>query len=101
MPTMITGGQGTSATVMSWGLFALAKHPEVQAKLREELLSIMNERPSLDELNTLTYLDYFVKETMRVYLPVKSMGREAIEDEVIPLSEPVVDASGNLCTSIR
>lgn len=52
--------------MITWALYALSKSPQVQSKLLEELLACPHDSPSLDELNALTYLDYVVKETLRL-----------------------------------
>ncbi|KAI5981584.1 cytochrome P450 [Pisolithus albus] len=50
----------TTAMTMTWGLLELARHPNVQNKLREELLSFGGE-PSYDQLtNHFPYLDAVV-----------------------------------------
>jgi cytochrome P450 len=55
---------------VTWALFALTQNPMAQARLREELLSIPTDRPTMDELNALPYLDCVVRETLRMYAPV-------------------------------
>ena len=59
-----------------WCLFALTQAPEVQRKLREELLSVDTDKPDMDQLNSLPYLDAVCRETLRLYvqlLPVISL----------------------------
>jgi hypothetical protein len=43
---------------------------EIQTRLRNELLTVDNENPSMDDLNALPYLDCVVRETMRAHAPV-------------------------------
>lgn len=59
-----------NSTAATWGLFELATNPEVQTRLRNELLAVDNDNPSMDELNALPYLDCFVRETLRAHAPV-------------------------------
>ena len=49
-----------------WALFALSQRPDVQRKLRDELFQIQTDTPTMDELNSLPYLDMVVKETLRL-----------------------------------
>ena len=49
----------------TWALFAMSKDKSIQAKLREALFSIDTENPTMDELNSITYLEHFVRETVR------------------------------------
>jgi cytochrome P450 len=55
----------------------------------------------MDELNSLVYLDYVVRETMRIHAPVPSTIRTAVEDDVIPLGEPTKDKYGNMVDSFK
>ncbi len=86
---------------MTWLLYAITEHPEVQQKLREELLSVTTETPSLDELNALPYLDMVVRETLRLHTPVPNSIRVAGKDDVIPTSKPFTDKHGFVRDSIR
>ncbi|KAI6040778.1 cytochrome P450 [Pisolithus marmoratus] len=82
---------------MTWALLELARHPDIQTKLRQELLSFGGE-PSYDQLiNNLPYLDAILQETLRLHPPVPEL---ADEDDVIPLSEPVRTKSGEVVDSI-
>ncbi|KAL7285787.1 hypothetical protein ACG7TL_000896 [Trametes sanguinea] len=66
----------------------------VQRKLREELLAVPTEFPTMDELAALTYLDWVVRETLRLHAPVTWTLRSAGVDDLIPVSEPYVDRYG-------
>ncbi|KAI6101623.1 cytochrome P450 [Pisolithus croceorrhizus] len=98
--TMLIASYETTSMTMTWILFELARHPNIQTKLREELLSLGGE-PSYDQLtNDLPYLDAVVQETLRLRPSVPEILREAAEDDVIPLSEPVQTKSGEFVDSI-
>ncbi|KAI5989969.1 cytochrome P450 [Pisolithus albus] len=85
---------------MTWGLLELAQHPNIQNKLREELLSFGGE-PSYDQLtNDFPYLDAVVQEGLRLHPSVPELTREAAEDDVIPLLDPVWTKSGEIVDSI-
>lgn len=96
VPTFLAAGHETTATATGWVLCELAKNPELQQKLREELLAVESETPTMEELNQLPYLDKVVRETLRLHSPVTMVSREAQYDDVIPVSEPFLDASGKL-----
>ena len=52
---------------MSWCIYLLAEHPEVQDKLRKAVQEIDIYAPSLyDDLNQNTYLGYVVNEILRL-----------------------------------
>ncbi|KAI6100627.1 cytochrome P450, partial [Pisolithus sp. B1] len=96
---LIAGYESTSIT-MTWALLELARNPNIQSKLREELLAF-GEEPTYDQQqHSLPYLDAVVHETLRVHPPVTDLFRVAAEDDVIPLSEPVVTQSGKVVNSI-
>ncbi|KAK0229081.1 cytochrome P450 [Armillaria nabsnona] len=66
----------------------------VQKKLREELLAASTDTPTVDEMNALPYLDWVIRETLRVNPPVPSLARVAGKDDVIPLRQPFKDTRG-------
>ncbi|KZP28280.1 cytochrome P450 [Athelia psychrophila] len=94
VPTFLIAGQETTSSATTWALFALAQYPEIQTKLRDECLTMSTDTPSMEQLDSLTYLDWVVRETMRVYPPVPGSMRVAMKDDVIPLEEPFTDAHG-------
>lgn len=42
--TMLIAGHETTAAVLTWTLFALMTHPEVEAKLLQEIDSVLGDR---------------------------------------------------------
>ena len=72
----------------------------MQQKLREELLAVPTDTPTMEELNALPYLDLIVRETLRLHAPVTITSRMAVEDDVLPLATPLTDKHGNMVTEI-
>ncbi|KAN0097939.1 Cytochrome P450 [Tylopilus felleus] len=101
VPTFLAAGHETTSTASTWALYAMTKAPEVQIKLREELVSVDTETPSMDQLMALPYLDAFVRETLRVHSPVVNTLRIAMKDDVIPVEKPYTDKYGVIHNSIR
>lgn len=89
------------STGTTWALFALTQDKEVQTKLREELLTVSTDNPTMDELNSLTYLDYVVRETLRIHAPVPSTIRTAVKDDILPLNTPYTDTRGDVHDTVR
>ncbi|KAI0328400.1 cytochrome P450 [Cubamyces sp. BRFM 1775] len=85
----------------TWALYALSQRPNIQQKLREELLAVDTDTPTMDELNDLPYLDAVVRETLRLHSPITFLVREAKSDGVIPLGEPFTDRYGRVHKEIR
>jgi hypothetical protein len=55
----------------------------------------------MDELESLTYLDYVVREVLRLHAPIPSSVRVAMKDDLLPLSKPFVDRRGHVQDGIR
>ncbi|KAJ3797629.1 cytochrome P450 [Lentinula aff. detonsa] len=102
--TFIFAAMDTTSSGMSRVLHLLTLHPEVQDKIRQEILAARREHQggqlSYDELVGLPYLDAVCRETLRLYAPVHNMLRKSVEDAIIPLSRPVRGVDGNELTEI-
>lgn len=85
----------------TWCLFELAKKPDIQTRLREELLSVPTETPSMDELNALPYLDNVIREILRLRPAAPKTGRVAMQNCIIPVNEPFTDRKGRVQTEIK
>ncbi|KAG9098413.1 hypothetical protein FS749_003865 [Ceratobasidium sp. UAMH 11750] len=93
--TFLVAGHETTSTSTTWALYALTKYPEVQRKLRQELLdSRLGDEPSMADLDKLPYLDNVVHESLRVHSPAPSTVREAAQSVHIPVSKSFKDRYG-------
>ncbi|KAG9024618.1 hypothetical protein FRB95_011268 [Tulasnella sp. JGI-2019a] len=101
--TMLVAGHDTTSTSITWLLFNLAKpdNKPIQDNLRAELLTLSSDEPSMEELNTLPYLDAVIKENLRINPVLPRILREAARDNIIPLSVPVMDRKGMEKNEIR
>ncbi|KAI0739392.1 cytochrome P450 [Daedaleopsis nitida] len=99
--TFLVAGHETTGVSVTWTLYALTQCPEVQRKLRAELLTVHTASPTMDELSALPYLDAVVRESLRMYPPVALTLRMATRDDVLPVSEPFADRHGTTQTEIR
>jgi cytochrome P450 len=74
--TLFMAGHETTAVALSWTWYLLARHPEVEARLAEELKTVLGERPpAVADLPGLRYTEMVVTEAMRLYPPAYAMGR--------------------------
>ncbi|KAJ4479999.1 cytochrome P450 [Lentinula aciculospora] len=85
-------------------LHLLALHPEVQLKMREEIVAARKKREggshlSYDELVGLPYLDAVCRETLRLYVSIAWISR-TMEDAIVPLSRSVRGTDGYEMTEI-
>jgi cytochrome P450 len=99
--TFMLAGNETSSTALTWLLYRLALHKDVQDRLRAECQAVPNDRPSMDEVNALPFLDQCVHESLRFDNPVANTIREAVTDQVIPLSEPVMGRDGKMMSEVH
>lgn len=101
--TMLITGHETTSTTVTWLMYELAQPDKrhIQDTLRAELLSISNDRPSMEDLNSLPYLDAVVRENLRLNNAADITTRCAGKDDYIPVSTPFVDKNGVERTEIR
>jgi cytochrome P450 len=79
--TLFLAGHETTALNLSWTWLLLSQHPEIAAKLRRELEEVLADRPArFSDLPNLRYTGHVIAESLRMYPPAWSMGREARED---------------------
>ncbi|XP_035223414.1 cytochrome P450 4c3-like [Stegodyphus dumicola] len=80
-------GHDTTSMGISWALYLIGLHKDVQSKLHEETDRIFGndtERPvTVDDLNGMNYLECVLKESQRLYPSIPMIGREVDEDTSI------------------
>jgi len=103
----VAGHETTSGTV-NYTLHEISKQPELQQRIRNELLDFQKEHggrdPTFEEYmsNTkLPLLDAVTKEALRMYPAAAFTERIATKDDVIPLRHPVRQPNGKFLTEIR
>lgn len=57
IPAFFLAGHETTSSAVSWALHLLSLNPSVQSKLRQELLSLPTDNPTMEELNSMPYLE--------------------------------------------
>jgi cytochrome P450 len=78
--TLVLAGHETTANVLTWALYLLSQHPAEEAKLHEELATVLGGRvPTLADLRQLPYTGMVIKEAMRLYPPIPAFARESLE----------------------
>ena len=112
--TFFFAGSDTTSLALTWVVYLIAIHPDVQARLREEFRSVANlfeYPPDLEDitawqdlwetLDELPYLNKVVLETLRVIPSIHSSIRVAMHDDIIPTAEPVRMRDGSLRSGIK
>lgn len=87
--TFLAAGHETTASSMTWAIYMLCCHPEVQTRLRQE---VRERLPSLDDstasissldIDRMPYLNAVCSEVLRYLSPVPMTLREAASDTTI------------------
>jgi hypothetical protein len=70
---------------MAWGLWVLARRPELQARLAAEEAEVLGGRtPTRADVGRLVFHPAVMREVLRLYSPVWALGREAVEADRFP-----------------
>ncbi|NOQ17298.1 MAG: cytochrome P450, partial [Methyloprofundus sp.] len=81
--TIFSAGHETTANLLTWTLYLLAKNPAVLAKLRAELEGLAGKIPDADDLQQLDYTRAVLNESMRIRPPVGLIMRKVKQDTTI------------------
>lgn len=80
--TLVVAGYETTAGLLNWIWYLLARHPEQQAKLAAELDALpWEDIPTTDILPRYNYTRQIIDEALRLYPPLWLMTRRALEDD--------------------
>lgn len=77
-------GHDAIAVLLTNCFFNLARHPEVYAKLRQEIIPLGDSELTFDRIKSLKYLRSVIDETFRLTPTVGQTARIALHDTVLP-----------------
>lgn len=105
---LLLAGRDSTAALLANVWFELARRPEIQARLRQEVDDLVgNGIPTFEQLKSLKYLRAIINEALRMYPIVPEESREAVTDTILPLgggddeSSPILIKKGQLvCWSV-
>lgn len=84
MASIFLAGHETTAITLGWAFWLMEKHPEVEARVHEEIERVLGSRaPAFEDVPKLAYTRAVIDETLRLYPPVHAFTRVAIGPDVI------------------
>jgi cytochrome P450 len=102
--TIFLAGHETTANALTWTFYLLSQHPDVERRLYKELCSVLGGNnnndddndinqskgrtatprlPTIKDISKLEYTEKVLRESMRLYPPAWTLGRQALTDYVI------------------
>ncbi|XP_055818140.1 alkane hydroxylase MAH1-like [Solanum dulcamara] len=89
---LMIAGRDTTSSGLTWFIWLVVTHPEVEKRIMEELMAIISLRSSsskprifnTSELKNATYLHASLCESLRLYPPVPFQHKTPLEPDVLP-----------------
>eukprot|EP01025_Chloroclados_australasicus_P030000 TRINITY_DN3000_c0_g1_i2.p1 TRINITY_DN3000_c0_g1~~TRINITY_DN3000_c0_g1_i2.p1 ORF type:complete len:529 (+),score=20.02 TRINITY_DN3000_c0_g1_i2:49-1635(+) len=88
---ILIAGRDTTSNALAWVTYLLASHPQVQEKLRAEVFEYFGGKTPLNNtnfdyttVNKMTYIQYVINETLRLYPSVPWDIKYTVQDDVLP-----------------
>ena len=90
--TIFIAGHETTANALTWTFYLLSQYPDIEKKLHGEIDSVLgvtdgrngnpvsNKIPTAEDIPKLQYAEKVLRESMRLYPPVWTMGRYVEND---------------------
>ncbi|VDD88173.1 unnamed protein product [Enterobius vermicularis] len=98
--TIFVAGHDNVSSSIGFALFVFGAKPEFQDKVYEELHTVLGDEEreiTSDDLKNLVYLEQWMKEIMRLYMPVIMLARRITED--VKIGEYTIPAGVTACIS--
>jgi cytochrome P450 len=94
--SLIFAGHETTGLALSWTMYLLAQHPEIRARVVDEVAAVCAGREvRLEHLDKLVFVRQVLLESMRLYPPVPAVTRTALADDAF---EGIVIRAGESVT---
>jgi cytochrome P450 len=82
--TLFIAGHETTANALTWTFYLLSQHPDVEARLAQEIAQVLGGcLPTAEDVPALKYTKMVFSEAMRLYPPAWIMGRMAVADDEV------------------
>lgn len=93
---LMIAGRDTTSSALTWFLWLVSTHPEVEKKIREELKAAIPAEGAehfrifkFDEIKDLVYLHAALCETLRLYPPVPFQHKTPLQPDILPSGQVV------------
>jgi cytochrome P450 len=105
--TIFIAGHETTANALTWTFYLLSQYPDAEKNLHDEIDSVLGATdgnshnssriPTPDDIPKLQYTEKVLRESMRLYPPVWTMGRYVEND--YPVGEYTIPAGSSILMS--
>lgn len=88
--TLFVEGYETSSSVLAFSIYELARNPDIQERLYEEISDVLakyDDEFTFDALQEMTYLDNVIQETMRIDVVAPLISRICTKPYTLPKLE--------------
>lgn len=80
---LMLGAVDTTSNTMQWVIYELSRHPDIQERLRDEIMSVTNgDVTDHAALQKMPYLKAVIKEALRLY-PIAGVVTRIIQEDVV------------------
>ncbi|KRT85204.1 cytochrome P450, partial [Oryctes borbonicus] len=96
-------GFETSSTNLTFSLYELAMHQDLQQKVRDEIFTVLerhNGEMTYEALMEMPYVDQVLDESLRKYPPIPFLNRKCSTDYKIPGSDLVIEKGTSVMISL-
>ncbi|WP_125722272.1 cytochrome P450 [Flavobacterium ustbae] len=81
---LFIAGHETTANALTFTLYLLGNHPDIQQKILEEILEVESESDDIvEQLQKMIYINAVLNESMRLYPPAWITDRQNVEDDIL------------------
>ena len=82
--TMLAAGHDTVTEALTWTLYLVAQHPDVDGRAHGEIVGALGAcAPNAVDLKTMPWVTQIVEESMRLYPPIWGMLRTAVGEDML------------------
>ena len=101
---LLVAGYDTTGTTLAFALYELAKNQDIQERLRSEVEEKTNGDPdkalTYDDLQSMTYLDQIISETLRFHTPIAILQRATTKEYSIPGTNFTIEKDTSVWTNV-